>query len=177
MTQLLATSIPVSGETLIGFSTPKSWNPISALIRWLTGSETSHVWLRYYDDDFQRDMVLDAHETGCRLIPYDAFQKRNQVVAVVRPRVSLVEGIRFMGAHLATPYNFGGLIGMGVVLLGRWLRRKWRNPAQDAQGMFCSESVVHILQASSYPGAGMFVASETAPQDLLHFFRAEDSVL
>lgn len=153
----------------VGFST-RTKSIFSRLIRWFTGSSVSHAWLVYDDAFFGEDMVIEATEVGFRLIPLANFKAEgNDVVAVVEPKSPLDVGLRAARTWIGESYDFGGLLGASVVILGRWLKRKWRNPLDSPRSMFCSEAVVMVLQASSYPGAEKLDPSATTPQDLLNF--------
>lgn len=157
--------------TLIGFSTPRHFNPVSWLVRRITGSECSHSFFVYWDQDFQCDMVIEAHELGFRLISWPRFVKKNRIVAVVEPTHSLDSGFLKLGAWVGSAYDFGGLIGQSVVQLGHFLQRKWRNPFRSSRAMFCSESIARCMQWAEDPDAKSFSPKETTPQDLLVFFR------
>lgn len=155
----------------VGFSTHTA-NPISRLIRWFTGSKVSHCWLLLEDSFFGVDvlMVMEATETGFRLIPYENFKAQgNDVVAVIVPDHSLDAGIKHAVRWLGAGYDFAGLFGSAFVMLGRWFKRRWRNPLDSPRSMFCSEAVTLVLQAAAYPGADKLDPSATTPQDLLHF--------
>lgn len=155
--------------TRIGFSTPKRFNPFSWAIRRITGSEASHAWFTYHDRDWDLPMVLDAHETGFRLITLDAFRARNKIVAIVATKQDLDPGLRQAALWLGSRYDFAGLIGMVVVLVGRWFKRRWRNPFRSSRSVFCSESVVRVLREVKYPGAENLDPESTTPQDLMEF--------
>ncbi len=166
-----STGISKGRTTLIGFSTPRHFNPVSWLVRSMTGSEASHSFFLYWDDDFQCDMVLEAHEVGFRLITWKRFVKKNRIVGLVEPAHSLDKGFARLGDWVGSVYDFGGLFGQIVVQFGRFLARKWRNPFRSAHSMFCSESVVRCMQWAGHPDAHKFTPKETAPQDLLRFYR------
>jgi len=153
----------------IGFSTHQN-NVMSRLIRWFTGSKVSHTWLLIEDAFFGVEMVMEATETGFRLIPYTNFKAEgNDIVAVLDPAHPLDAGVRQAALWLGERYDFTGLFGSAFVLLGRWLKRKWRNPFDAPQSMFCSEAVTRVLQAAAYPGAQNLDPAATTPQDLLDF--------
>lgn len=116
-------------------------------------------------------MVMEASEFGLILTPFDKFRSKNDVIDLIEPSASLDTGIKVAGTWLGEGYDFGGLIGTAFVLIGRALKRKWRNPFNSTSAMFCSEFVVKVLHASNYPNSEMFDASATTPQDLLDFFR------
>jgi hypothetical protein len=137
----------------------------------------SHAFFIYHDVDWSADMVMEAHEVGFRLIPLAHFEKKNEIVASFVPKASLESGLREVAlTYLGTHYDFGGLIGSAFLLLGRWLKRKWHNPLQDARSVFCSEAVVIAMQKSKYPGADGLEARDTTPQDLLNFFEKTEGV-
>lgn len=156
----------------VGFSTHTK-SILSRIIRWFTGSKASHAWLLVDDPFFGMEMVMEATETGFRFIPYDNFKAEgNDIVAVLEPAYPLDEGVRQAARWLGESYDFAGLFGSIFVMMGRWLRRKWRNPFDKAHSMFCSEAVVQVLQAAKYPGAEKFDPSATTPQDLLDFLQS-----
>ena len=157
--------------TLIGFSTPRSFNPVSLLVRRFTNSECSHCFFLYWDDDFECDMVLESHELGFRLITWQRFVKKNRIIALVEPAHVLDPGFLRLGEWVGSAYDFGGLIGQAVVQFGRFLQRKWRNPFRSSRSMFCSESIARCMQWADHPDAKSFSPKETSPQDLLTFYR------
>jgi len=158
----------------IGFSTPRKFNPASAVVRWFTQSKASHAFFIYFDHDWHLDMVLEAHEVGFRLIPYERFQQRNRIVAVYTPMLDINVGTaRVVKEFLGRAYDFGGLFGMSIVMLGRWLRRKWRNPWDSSKAAFCSEACVLALKYSDYPKAEHLTPHEMGPQDLMDFLDRE----
>jgi hypothetical protein len=157
-------------NTRIGFSTPKKFNPVSWLVRKLTGSTASHAFFVYHDKDWDADMVLEAHEFGFRLMTLALFEKSNEIVATFNPRSPIDAGVQFVALeYLGRAYDWGGLLGSAVLLLGRWLKRKWHNPWNSSKAVFCSEVVVIALQKSGYLGAPELVPHDTTPQDLLEF--------
>lgn len=153
------------------FSTPKRYNPVSALVRWFSKSTVSHVSFFYFDHEWDMGLVMEAHELGFRLIPYSRFERENNIVASITPAVEMNDGLRWAAAWLGTAYDFTGLFGMTWVLLGRIFRMKWNNPWQNSHAMFCSEMAVTVLQKAGLPGVEKLVATDTTPQDLLDFLQ------
>lgn len=152
----------------VGFSTQKK-NVLSRIIRWFTKSQASHAWLFVGDSFLGMDMVLQATEGGFQLMTFEAFKSRNDIVALIEPPQSIFPGIQKATTWLGENYDYFGLFGSAVVIFGRWLKRKWKNPLNGAHSMFCSEAVVYVLQASDYPGAADLDPSSTTPQDLMDF--------
>lgn len=159
--------------THVGFSTPRSFNPVSLLVRKLTHSRASHVWFLFWDADFSLDMVMEAHELGFRLIPLERFKKSNRIVGIFTPKEDTTDAMRWAARHLGSAYDFGGLLGMAWVLLGRVFKRSWRNPLNSPRAMFCSELAVRVLQKAGTPWVLGLLASRVTPQDLLTLFEKE----
>lgn len=157
-------------NTRVGFSTQK-YNPVSWLVRTITRSSCSHVWFLYYDQDFACDMVMDAHETGFRLIPYENFVKRNTVVAVLNPPENLDAGMAKAAKWIGTHYDFVGLFGMGMVSLARALRTNLRNPFRSQTSVFCSEAVASVMQWSHCMGTATWDPESIRPDDILEYLR------
>jgi hypothetical protein len=152
----------------VGFSTPRRWNPLSALIRAMMRSRVSHAWLLVEDPIFQERLVLEAHASGFRLVSLATFVRDNRVVAIVAPAHDLSPGLPEAGGWLGDQFDVLGLVGIFLVLVGRWFRRtRWRNPFTSAHALFCSEAVVRVLKAARYPGAERLGDETTTPQDLL----------
>ena len=161
-------------SAFVGFSTPKRFNPVSWLVRKLTNSQCSHAWVQYYDDIFDKDMVMEAHELGFRCVPLDHFEGGNTIIKRVPVDVDFTLGIRLLASKLGNTYDYGGLIGMGWVELSRWCRRKFKwwhykitNPLHWANDDFCSATVVEALQASASRMAEDMVPDTISPQELL----------
>jgi hypothetical protein len=164
---------PPLEPTRIGFSTTDHLS--SRLIRALSGSEVSHAFLVYRDADFGRDMVMEAVARGFRIVPFDKFQQHNRVVALYAPLHPIEDGLRAAVDWLGDEYDVGGLLGMAVVALRRWLERRvrnLRNPLASSRSLFCSEAVARACVASRYPGFDLDPES-TSPQDLYAFFARE----
>lgn len=158
----------------VGFSTPRLWNPISALIRWMTRSKTSHAWLLVEDPIFQLRLVLEAHSTGFRLVSFTRFVASNKVVAIVVPDPAhpLAPALPAAGEWLGTKYDMLGLLGIFLTLVARWfVQRPWRNPFPTAGALFCSEAVIRTLKEARYPSAAKLKDEETTPAELLEWFR------
>ena len=158
----------------IGFSTPRAWNPLSALICAMTRSCASHTWLLVEDPIFKLRLVLEAHSSGFRLVTFTRFVKRNKVVALVKPAHPIEPGLPEAGAWLGEGFDGIGLFGIFLTLLPRWIRQQpRRNPFPTTRAVFCSEAVVRTLRAASYPGSERLGDETTTPAELLAFLRED----
>lgn len=161
----------------VGFSTPRLWNPISALIRAMTHSRTSHTWLLVEDPTFQLRLVVEAHTTGFRIVSFTRFVKGNKVLALVVPDPAhpLEPALPAAGRWLGTKYDMVGLLGIFLTLVLRWfVQRPWKNPFPTAGALFCSEAVIRTLQEAAYPEAEKLGEEEVSPAELLEWFRDQD---
>lgn len=156
--------------TRVGFSTPKAFNPVSWVVKKFTGSRASHAFFVYHDADFDMDMVMEAHELGFRLTPLKQFERKNEIVKLVEPKNNIDEGLRQIARrYLGSMYDYAGLIGMAVVMFGRFLKRKWKNPFRGSKSVYCSEAVI-LAMKQSVGYEQLDLDSDSSPQDLLDFF-------
>ena len=160
-------------STRIGFSTSKtSW--ISRIIRWFTRSTASHCFIVYHDAEWTRDRVMESEGGMGGSVRIVKFNPDNpNIVKLVNPKYDIEVGMDKMVDNLGEVYDYGGLFGMAWVILGRWLRKKWRNPWNSSKALFCSELVAQVLIDSNYPGSGQFDPASTDPEQLLQFFEKE----
>lgn len=158
----------------VGFSTPRRWNPLSALIRAMTRSRTSHAWLLVEDPAFQLRLVLEAHSSGFRLVSFTRFVKDNVVVALVEPAHPVDGALPEAGEWLGESFDVLGLFGIFLTLVARWFRqRPWRNPFPTPSALFCSEAVIRTLRAARYPGSDALDPESTTPAELLAFLERD----
>lgn len=158
----------------IGFSTRTGIVP--SIIRWVTRSKVSHVWFTYNDQDFKCRMVMEAGFHGFTLVPYENFVKHNNIIKVVNPKYDIDEGLASVSKWLGSLYDVRGLLGMAFVMLGRFLRLKWKNPFRNTKFLFCSESIARAMLACNYPGSSGMDPEAVTPQDLLKFFEVEETI-
>jgi hypothetical protein len=153
----------------VGFSYRRG-NLVSWLIRKITRSRVSHVWLAIMDPHFGSTiLVMEAEFTGWQMVDLTQFLKKNTIVSLIQPKVSLATGLQLSAKWLGEPYNFEGLLGAFIVVVGQWLKRKWKNPWESPKSVFCSEAIVRILQASNYPGAQNLDPGSASPGQILTF--------
>lgn len=158
---------------VVGFSTPKFPNPVSWLVRLITRSKASHAWVAYHDPTLGIDVVVEAHELGFRMLKYDNFVAKNNVVAIFRLKYSPQSFMPYMSRWLGTVYDFLGLIGIGVSILGKYLGWKHlKNPFDSPDAVFCSESIVRALKAMDPVKYGDLDENNTTPQGLMDFLEA-----
>jgi hypothetical protein len=150
----------------VGFSTSDAW--VSRFIRWFTGSKVSHAFLTCdYEMPGHPVLVLGAESNGYVMIPRDEFLRTNTVVAELVPAGDLVRGWETALAWLNQPYDYEGIIGVGLSIIADWIHRKLKSPLQSPRHLFCSEAVVRALQAAGTPEALDLDPASTSPDALL----------
>ncbi len=139
-------------------------NPLSRLIRWITGSKASHCAIGGLHLEGV-PVVLHASLGGVQLTPRERFYAEHRAVAeyeMLAP-VSVTRAVEALGDH----YDYVGLAGYLPVLLWRWLGRKMKNPFAGAKASVCSELLLALDSAGVVPEWAGLDPETTTPEDLL----------
>lgn len=115
----------------------------SRIIRLITGSEWSHVFI-VTDDNREGPisvLVLEARARGVFPRPFSQYADGKHTVELFRPRLSR-ENLKLsavgMYRHIDKPYSKAALIGMGISIALGWLGI--RIPNLFKWGQVCSET-------------------------------------
>lgn len=155
----------------VGFSTSTSWH--ARIVRWFTRSEVSHAFFLLENSFLGIDVVLEADPPDVHLRALSEFVKKNRIVKTVDMPDTLREGLVRSVRLLGRPYDYGAFFGVGLVLMGGWLKKKWKHPLNSRKALDCVEMIVTVLQASGYPNAKSLEAAQISPQQLMEFLSAE----
>ena len=149
----------------IGFSTTNMF--LSRLIRWVTRAKVSHVW--FLIEMYGKLFVLQADIGGITITPLSDYDKKWTIIEIVTPKqdIDLAPAWELLGQK----YDYAGLLGCAWVYIGRWLKKKWKNPLASGHAMFCSEYIVDVLQADKYPNTQGLIPSSVSPEDLLELLK------
>ena len=155
-------------------SVSKRWRFVSWFIKFVTRGKVSHSSLKYYDEDFQVEMNLEADQYGLHQTPWQRWLETNEALVIVTPRIPIGPGVREVALKfLGGGYDYAGAAGVFLSRVLRWFRIKWRNSFASSKSVFCSEAIALSLQACNYPGADKLDPSLTTPEDLREFFLAD----
>lgn len=148
----------------IGFSTTDKL--LSRIIRKLTKSRVSHSFIMF--DWLGKKWVLEAGFNGVGILPLERFLADGNIIVEVvdLPHVELEDLIPAM-EDMGERYDFGGLLGGIVPLIGKWFKQKWHNPFNDTKALFCSEFIVYWLQDLAFEPAYNLVPEDVSPEELL----------
>lgn len=153
----------------IGFS--RSSGLISSLIAWATRSQVSHAFV-VIDHNVLGPLVFQSNSRGPTLTTLAEFKSQHTIVDMVDPVIDLTDALTIcINNTIGESYDYTGVLGMAIVLIGRWLHTQWKNIFHDKNHQFCSELIVWLLQLANYPGADKLIADETTPEDLLEFLK------
>lgn len=133
----------------------------SRVIEWFTKGP-SHAALVYWSSTFQCWIQLGSEANGWIEIPL----RVPDIYRLYRPPegVDLWKGVRANVDQLGSWYDYGGLVGMSVVMvMWRWFKLKVKNPLQSKKMWFCSEAVAKIYNDSGVPAPLELGTGETEP--------------
>lgn len=140
---------------------------MSWAIRKLTGSAVSHCFIVH--EALGVECAVEAAGDGVVLLPLEVVRERGDIVSLVDMGDSLEVGMGDLAGMIGHPYDYLGLLGFLWVLGGRKLGKDWYNPFRSDTRLFCSESVVRILQKCKVPGASLLDPESCSPADVLAF--------
>lgn len=144
--------------------------PISRLIRWVMGSRASHTAIGLLWEDVP--VVVEATTGGVKNTPRALWAKDHIVIAEYSFKPGVVVDLSEAITGLGRAYDYVGLLGYLVVLLGRRLGRKLKNPFAREAGLVCSEFVLCLDKEGSIPEWKGLDPEATTPEDLLQICEA-----
>jgi hypothetical protein len=117
------------------------------------------------------DLVMEALPGGFHIITYERFIRENTVIDVIDLNVQYTKSslLRAFG-WIDKRYDYLAVLGMAIVMLGRMLGKKWKNP-MATKSINCVESVVYFLQANTVTDVVDLDADSMSPQDLYVFLK------
>ena len=154
--------------TTIVFATTSK--PLSRLIRWATRSRVSHAVIGTSWEDVR--VVIEATTGGVKNSPRALWGENHIVVAEYAFKPSVTVDLSEAVSKIGTAYDYVGLLGYLVVLFGRRLGRKLRNPLASEKALVCSEFVLCLDKDGSIPEWKGLDPEATTPEDLLRICEA-----
>lgn len=134
----------MSQNVKIVFTASKS--KFGRVIRWLTGSAVSHVYLEF--DVWGRRMAMESTVGGTRLVP--ASKARHHVVREFHLSSGSREPLLQMMGYLGTEYDYTGVMLIAWIKMAwRWFGLKLGAPTWSSKALKCSELLIHFLKIIS----------------------------
>ena len=130
-------------QIIIGFSRPSGWfEPFSWLIRLVTRSPYSHVYIKYYNPYANRWEIFQASGLKVNFVGQALFNSQEiiykEFVIPVSAQTKLAT-VQFAIDNVGKPYGIGQIAGIGWVLLMRVFGKRVANPFYSGSSYFCSE--------------------------------------
>jgi len=124
-------------------------------------------------DENGTEMVIGADWNGLAMQTRTRWERKgNRVIDTPQLVRSVDDGIPFLLNSLDKPYDYTGLLGMPIVLAGRfWFHKRWKNVFASRRALFCSESAALMFKYVGYPMANLLDPSSTDPALLRHWQR------
>ena len=155
----------------IVFST--SGGVLSWLIRKFQRSDISHCAIGTQMHGVA--VVIEDTAGGVRIYPRARWEQGKKVVREYAFVPDMESGLHAAIQRVGDKYDYIGLVGMLWVMLGRWLRKKWRNPLARADSAWCSEFVVRMDPDHKIPEWDGLDPETTTPKDLDQLCRLNTS--
>ena len=131
------------------FSTTNSL--ASRVIRWLTSSNVSHVYLKIFDQTLGTYMVLHSDWDGIQFDLFEKFSINNFTVEEFE-----IDDPRLDGAiqknlwHLGKFYDYRKLISWAwLIMFKRWIVRKIKEPTKDPRKIICVDYILYVLNEAN----------------------------
>lgn len=142
----------------IGFGTNEKWP--SRLIRWVTKSPWSHVWIEYKSMTWGGHwMVIHSASDGVVIEPRERVYGRYPKRKMYECEADLTDGLVAIRDHLGAGYDYPAVIWNGLLLvLYTFLRIEWLNQIvlKNGSRFSCSELVATALKAARVKGTEEF---------------------
>lgn len=139
-------------KIIVGFSTPKCWNPLSWMIRKAEGTEFSHCYIKFYSATYDMWLVYHASHTMIHFLGEEKFLEKNKIIEEYELDLSVaikVSLIRNAIHRCGIPYGFLQMIGMMFSrFIYLWFHYKIKNPFADGEKTeVCSDLLYYDLQS------------------------------
>ena len=134
-------------KILVGFSTKRSFNPISLLIRKITKAEFSHSVIIF--KLHETDLVFQANHNRVNLQDLEVFKREESIVKCLTAEVDKDKFFAYILPLLGIKYGLFTLFGMFLQRVGAKIGLRFKVPFKDGDDtLVCSEIIIRTLQES-----------------------------
>jgi hypothetical protein len=121
----------------------------SCLIRKITKSKFSHVWIEYQSFDWDGNLAVHANEHGVIIEPLENVENRYNLIVKFECKHTLMYGFDKCKDYLGKKYDFKSVISnLILLLLIDLFDLENVNPVIDNNKFSCSEFVMTIFKYS-----------------------------
>lgn len=153
------------------FTTTKKFNIFAYLIKLILGTKYSHVALRVWDIESNRNLVYHSSIKGVTLMPENKFLNSNKVIhskTIEINHVSKTEVLNFCEDSINKSYGFLTIIGL---LFKRVFGIKNKIGKDGNKTFICSEFLAQILKIVR-PVTAQFISDDIDPKELYVLVRS-----
>jgi len=133
----------------VGFSSHKG-SILSWLIKLCLGTKYSHVYVKFYSESLDINIIYQASGLAVNMIGEPLFLKKNKVIAEKEFEIdeeTYSKTIRFAITKCGEPYSIMQLFGMAYIQFASLFGFKVRNPFPNGRADYvCSELVAELLK-------------------------------
>lgn len=135
---------------IVGFSRPKKWKPFAWLIMQAYNIPYDHVYVRFYSDSYERNLVYQASGTKVNFMSQEIFLEDNLAIAEFEIEISKEnkkQMVQFAIDNCGKPYGIKAVFGLTLVRIAELFGKTIKNPFRDNETTYvCSELGAYILE-------------------------------
>jgi len=148
----------------------------SRLIRLVTKSKWSHVWIEYPSKTWGGWWGADSSPHGVTKRPAEIIHKEYPKRICYKCEASLEGGFRWARKHINSKYDYAAFWNLFLYLLLKFTQWKflWKIVARNSSKFTCSEFATGVLQASNITFSERLDAELTTPAMLQYFISTSD---
>jgi hypothetical protein len=148
---------------------------ISRVIKFFTKGTVTHVAIGGFEIAGIK-LCLHSDIKGVRFATRDSLTSNMTLVSEWNILADDVEEqLPTIIKKIGSSYDFGGVFGIGIVQILKWINIKAKNPFHDTNSYFCSELVLGL--SKKVPEWNGLDPVETTPEDLLDICKRSSSFL
>lgn len=161
---------------VIGFSKPKRWKIFAWLISALWKTEYDHVYVGFYFDKYERNVIYQASRMSVNFMEKSNFTQDNIIVKEYTVSITPENKIKMMQFAIdnsAKAYGIKSAIGLGLVRIASFFGKKIKNPFADGGSTYiCCELAAVIME--QFTGAKFPEGrDEISPKDVDTYLAAQ----
>lgn len=157
---------------IIGFSTHRTFNILSEIIKKVEHTDFSHVYIKLFSTSLDRYLIYQASGLSINFCGQATFYEKNKDIAqfLIAVTAEQKKAMLQLAVDLAgKPYGMKDLIGIGLVRFLAFFGKKIKNPFADGSKTYiCSELAATLLVQLGIPFEDL---DSTTPKDVYDTLR------
>jgi hypothetical protein len=163
---------------IVGFSKPTRWKPFAWLISALWKTEYDHVYIGFYFDKYERNVVYQASKLSVNFMEKSNFTRDNVIIKEFQISITPENKIKMMQFAIdnsAKAYGMKSAIGVGLVKIFSFFGKKIANPFRDGGKTYiCCELAAVIME--QFADAKFNTGNdEISPKDVYDYLESSEA--